>query len=191
MFALLRFGPLTVYPLQKVFFSPFLLIIIILYLGLTLLTNPSHALNREHWASSLSFTSTFCFVLFQILSVASLSYAVAFFRSSRSVSLPSFVVCHVVHSAQLFKKCWISTMAFTGALSTFVWSNLGWMRWLPVQGGLGSVLLRNGRLPLACPSLSSRLKAARFESTRLSPAKQPAGRLKMQRKGFRRAAVQW
>ncbi len=59
------------------------------------------------------------------------------------------------------------------------------------EGGLGSALLRNGSLPLACPSLSSRLKAARFESTRLSPAKQPAGRLKMQRKGFRRAAVQW
>ncbi len=44
MFALLRFGLLTVYLLQKVFFSLFLLIIIILYLGLTLLTNPSHAL---------------------------------------------------------------------------------------------------------------------------------------------------
>lgn len=44
------------------------------------------------------------------------------------------------------------------------------------------------RLPF---SLSSRLKAARFESlTQLSPAKQPAGPLKMQRKGFRRAAVQ-
>ncbi len=190
MFALLRFGLLTVYLLQKVFFSlSFNNYYIILRFNP--FNKPQSCFNREHWASSLSFTSTFCFVLFQILSVASLSYAVAFFRSSRSVSLPSFVVCHVVHSAQLFKKCWISTMAFTGALSTFVWSNLGWMRWLPVQGGLGSVLLRNGRLPLACPSLSSRLKAARFESTRLSPAKQPAGRLKMQRKGFRRAAVQW
>lgn len=75
-------------------------------------------------------------------------------------SLPSFVVCHVVHSAQLFKKCWISTMAFTGALSTFVWSNLGWMRWLPVQGGLGSVQLRNGRLPLACPCLRAQSDTA-------------------------------
>lgn len=50
--------------------------------------------------------------------------------------LPSFAACHVVYSAQLFKKCWISTMAFTGALSTFVWSNLGWMRWVPEQGEL-------------------------------------------------------
>lgn len=52
---------------------------------------------------------------------------------------PSFAACHVVYSAQLFKKCWISTMAFTGALSTFVWSNLGWMRWVPEQGELSSV----------------------------------------------------
>lgn len=29
-------------------------------------------------------------------------------------------------------------MAFTGALSTFVWSNLGWMRWVPEQGELSS-----------------------------------------------------
>lgn len=50
--------------------------------------------------------------------------------------LPSFAACHVVYSAQLFKKCWISTMAFTAALSTFVWSNLGWMRWVPEQGEL-------------------------------------------------------
>lgn len=27
-------------------------------------------------------------------------------------------------------------MAFTGALSTFVWSNLGWMRWVSEQGEL-------------------------------------------------------
>lgn len=57
--------------------------------------------------------------------------------------LPSFAACHVVYSAQLFKKCWISTIAFTGALSTFVWSNLAWMRWFPEQGELGCSVHRS------------------------------------------------
>lgn len=64
--------------------------------------------------------------------------------------LPSFAGCHVVYSAQLFKKCWISTMAFTGALSTFVWSNLGSMRWVPEQGELSCSVHRH---TTDCPAL--------------------------------------
>lgn len=71
--------------------------------------------------------------------------------------LPSFAGHHVIHSVQLFRKCWISTMAFTVALLAFVWSNLGWMWWLGVQGGL------TAEWESSCLSLSSGLWAAQLE----------------------------
>lgn len=71
--------------------------------------------------------------------------------------LPSFAGHHVIHSVQLFRKCWISTMAFTAALLAFVWSNLGWMWWLGVQGGL------TAEWESSCLSLPSGLWAAQLE----------------------------
>lgn len=95
---------------------------------------------------------------------------------------PSFAGHHVIHSVQLFRKCWISTMAFTPALLAFVWSNLGWMWWLGVQGGL------TAEWESSCLSLSSGLWAAQLKGlmgfTAL-PTRSLQGPLKMRREGWR------
>lgn len=96
--------------------------------------------------------------------------------------LPSFAGHHVIHSVQLFRKCWISTMAFTAALLAFVWSSLGWMWWLGVQGGLAA------EWKSSCLSLSSGFWAAQLEglvgfSVLLTWNLQAP--LKMQREGWR------
>lgn len=73
-------------------------------------------------------------------------------------------------------------MAFTAALLAFVWSNLGWMWWLGMQGGL------TAEWESSCLSLSSGLWAAQLQglmgfSSLLTRYLQAP--LKMRREGWR------